>query len=121
MQLPLQITARDISLTPAIERAIRGKAQKLERFYEHILGCAVVVTTPHRHQHKGGEFNILVRLSVPGGELVVKREPHQDLYVAIRDTFDAARRQLQSFARRQRGEVKQHSLAPLPALPEPTA
>lgn len=118
MQLPLQITARDISLTPAIERAIRGKVQKLERLYENILGCTVVVTTPHRHQHKGGVFNILVRLTVPGGELVVRREPHQDLYVAIRDTFDAARRQLLSFASRQRGDIKQHSLTPLPALPE---
>ncbi len=41
-------------------------------------------------------------------EIVVKREPNADLYVAIRDSFDAARRQLQSFSGRQRGEVKIH-------------
>lgn len=108
MQLPLQITSRDISLTPAIERAIRNKVEKLENFYDHIMGCRVLVESPHRHHNKGVLFNVRVRLTVPGGELIVKREPHEDLYVAIRDTFVAARRQLQAFARRQRGDVKTH-------------
>lgn len=108
MQLPLQITSRDISLTPAIERAIRNKVEKLESFYDRIMGCRVLVESPHRHHNKGILFNVRVRLTVPGGELIVKREPHEDLYVAIRDTFTAARRQLQSFAKKQRGDVKTH-------------
>jgi len=50
---------------------------------------------------------------VPGGELVANREPdehhaYSDVYVAIRDAFDAMRRQLEDYARRQRGQVKEH-------------
>jgi ribosomal subunit interface protein len=112
MQLPLQITARDIALTDAIETAIRDKAAKLETFYDRIMSCRVLVEAPHRHQHKGVLFNVRIDMTVPGAEMVVKREPHEDLYVSIRDAFDAARRQLQEHARRQRGEVKRHNGVP---------
>jgi len=33
---------------------------------------------------------------------------HEDLYVALRDAFDAAKRQLEDYGRRQRGETKSH-------------
>lgn len=112
MQLPLQITARDFELTDSIEAVIREKTGKLETFYDRILGCRVVIETPHRSHHKGILYNVRIYLSVPGADLVVKREPHEDLYVAIRDAFDAARRQLQDYARRQRGEVKSREAVP---------
>ena len=57
----------------------------------------MLVEVPHRHQHKGVLYNVRIDMTAPGGELVVKREPAEDLYVAIRDAFDAARRQLQEF------------------------
>jgi ribosome-associated translation inhibitor RaiA len=72
------------------------------------MGCQVFVESPHKHHHKGSLFNVRIRLTVPGSELVVKREPHVDLYVAIRDACNAARRQLQEYVHRQRGDVKSH-------------
>ena len=36
----------------------------------------------------------------------------KDIYVAIRDAFKAARRQLQDYARKQSGAVKRHKPAP---------
>ena len=110
MKLPLQITARDVSLSEIADQSIREKAAKLDTFYDKIMGCRVLVEAPHRHQHQGVLYNVRIDLTVPGSELVVKRESHEDLYVAIRDAFDAARRQLQEFAHRQRGEVKTHQL-----------
>ncbi len=112
MQLPLQITARNMSLSEAAEQTIREKAAKLENFHDKITSCRVVVECPHRHKHQGVLYNVRIDLTVPGAELVVKREPNEDLYVAIRDAFDAARRQLQDHARRQRGEVKIHEEPP---------
>lgn len=41
-----------------------------------------------------------------------KHAAHEDIYVAIRDAFDAARRKLQDYARRQRGDVKIHEGSP---------
>ncbi len=101
----------------AIEAHIREKAAKLDQFYDRITRCRVVVEAPHRHHHKGKLFNIRIDMTVPGGELVVNRDPskraaHTDVYVAIRDAFDAARRKLQDFARRQRGDIKVHEAAP---------
>jgi hypothetical protein len=32
-----------------------------------------------------------------------------DVYVALRDAFDSARRLLQDYARERRGDVKQHA------------
>ena len=34
---------------------------------------------------------------------------HKDVYLAIRDAFKEARRQLQDYARKLRGDVKMHS------------
>lgn len=107
MQLPLQITARDISLSEAAEADIRAKAANLDTYYDGIMGCRVVVEGPVRH-HRKGPFTVRVDLSVPGTELVVDRHSDADLYVAIRDAFDAARRRLEDYARRQRGTVKSH-------------
>jgi ribosomal subunit interface protein len=104
MRLPLQITARDIELTEAIETAVRKKAEKLDQFSDRIMACRVVIECPHRHHHKGVLYNVHIDLTVPGAELVVKREPNEDLYVALRDAFDAAARQLREYMDR----IKEH-------------
>lgn len=109
MQSPLQITTRDIPHSEALENHIRQKVAKLETFYPHIMGCHVVVDVPHKHKHQGRQFNIHLDINVPGNELVVNREADGDVYVALRDAFDAAKRQLSSFGRRQRGAVKSHA------------
>jgi ribosomal subunit interface protein len=108
VELPLQITVRNASISEAVEEDIREKAASLDSFYGHIMGCRVAVEAPHRHQHRGILYNVRIDITVPGSELVIKREPHEDVYVAVRDAFDAARRQLEDFARRQRGDVKTH-------------
>ena len=97
-----------MQLTEAIESEIQKKSDKLEKVYNRITRCKVVVESPHRHSHQGKLYNVQIRMSVPGAELVIKRNPHEDLYVAVRDSFNAARRKLEDYARRQRGDVKQH-------------
>lgn len=109
MKFQLQITARDIPHSDALESHIRQKAEKLEAFYPHIMGCRVVIEVPHKHKHQGRKFNIRLDLSVPGNKLVVNREADEDVYVALRDAFDAAKRQLEDYNRRQRGDIKAHA------------
>ncbi|ABB74208.1 ribosomal subunit interface protein [Nitrosospira multiformis ATCC 25196] len=109
MKLQLQITTRDIPHSDALESHIRQKAEKLETFYPQIMGCRIVVEVPHKHKHQGNLFNVRLDITVPGKELVVTREPNEDVYVALRDAFDAAKRQLEDYGRRQRGEVKAHA------------
>jgi cold shock CspA family protein/ribosome-associated translation inhibitor RaiA len=137
MDKALQITFRNMPASAAIEANLREKAAKLESLYDKIMSCRVIVEAPHRHHHKGKAYQVRIDLTVPGGELVINRAPkrlnpaklklpevsdkdlteshepsrhgaHEDVYVAIRDAFDAAGRKLQDFGRRRRGKVKVH-------------
>lgn len=108
MKTPLQITFRGVERSDAIEAHIRDKADKLETFFEPIMSCRVVVEVPHQHKHQGKAFNVRIDIGVPGGEIVVNRDNHEDVYVALRDAFDAAKRQLEDYGRRLRRETKTH-------------
>jgi len=110
MQRPVQITLRDVAPSEALEAHIRDKAAKLEEFYPQITGCKVTVEIPARHKHQGKLFNVRIDLHVPGGELVVNRDVDEDVYVALRDAFDSAKRQLDEYGNKQRGETKKHDL-----------
>jgi len=109
MQIPLQVTFRDMEHSDAVETRIREKAEKLQRYYDRIMGCRVVVEMPQRHKHQGKLHSVRIDLTVPGAELVANHTQHEDVYVAIRDAFDAMSRQLEDYARKQRGEVKTHA------------
>ena len=108
MQIPLQITIRDMEHSDALESHIRDKADKLDEFFDRIMSCRVVVEMPHKHQHQGKQFKVRLDIDVPGSEIVVNRDHAEDVYVALRDAFDAAKRQLEDYARKMRGDVKKH-------------
>ena len=103
----LNITSRDFVLPPAVEAQIREKVAALDIYYDRISHCEVAVEAPAiHHHHKGGPFIVRVRLTVPGAELVADHQDEQELSQAIRETFDAIRRQLEDHARQLRGAVK---------------
>lgn len=114
MQIPLQITFRDMEPSDAVEAAIREKAAKLDHFYDHNMSCRVMVEAPHGHHHQGRLYQVRIDMTVPDGELLVTHEhhhkdhSHEDVYVAIRDAFNAMKRQLEDYARKRRGKVKTH-------------
>ena len=115
MQLPLQITFRHMDSSDAVAARIRERAEELERFFDRIVSCRVVVECQHPRRQQGNLIRVRVDLKVPGGEIVVGRDPeahhaHEDVYVAIRDAFDATRRLLEDHVRRGRGDVKLHAV-----------
>ena len=110
---------------------VRAEAAKLDRYFNRILSCRVVIETPHRHHQRGAPFNLRIDLDVPGEEIVVNHAPslsnalaqsdsgkwvrhlkaiapHKDIYVTIHDAFKAARRRLEDYVRRLRGDIKIH-------------
>lgn len=104
MQFPLQISLRGMQHSDAIDQAVREKAAKLDRFYDHITSCRVVIAVDGRHKRHGRDITVHIDLKVPGGELAVTHEHDEDIQVALRDAFDAARRRLEDYARQQRGD-----------------
>lgn len=135
MILPVQITFRNMPPSDAVAARVQEEAERLDEFYKRITSCRVIVEIPHRHHVAGDQVHIRIELGVPGGEIVVRHEPtlrsalqrggeeewekhleahpqHKDISVSIRDAFKSARRQLQDYARRQRGQVKVHDATP---------
>jgi hypothetical protein len=131
MDVRLQITFRNLAPSPIVEEWIGVEAAKLETFYRRPMACRVAVEVPHRHHKNGSPYHIRIDLSVPGGELVVTRQPDvrkrlwqkgelhvrkyfeiqrddRKLHLAIHEAFRAAGRALARYAQRQRGEVKTH-------------
>ena len=103
MNRALQITYRGMAASDALNEHIRGQADKLEQFFDGIVGCHVVVEEPHKHKQKGKHFHVRVDLQVPGRSIVAARDPeerigHEDAYKAVTDAFEAAQRQLQHYA-----------------------
>lgn len=135
MILPLQITFRNMESSEEVKGWIQEEANKLDEFHGKITGCRVVVELPSRRRKAGNLYHVRVDLTVPGGEMVVKRQPnlrvlpgrtdreaskslevkvpHKDLRQAINDAFASMRRRLQDYSRRRRREVKIHTGPPL--------
>ena len=111
MQQPIQVTFRGMAPSPALEEAIRERAAKLERFHPRVLSCRAVVEEAARHKQQGKQFVVRLDIKLAGAEVAINRDHSEDPFVAVRDAFDAARRQLEDHARRQRGEVKSHCRA----------
>jgi ribosomal subunit interface protein len=110
----VQITFRGMESSPSAETQVRHKVEELQQFSDRISACRVTLETAHRRHRQGNVYQVRVDLAVPGGTIVVNREPgedhaHEDLYVAIRDAFDAARRRLQDHVKRLDGVHKQHA------------
>lgn len=133
MLMPPQITFRGIPHSRALEDAILERVSWLEQFYQGIVSCRVFVDVPDRHRRDGRHFHVTIELTVPHGTIVVNHAPSLHAWLkdagavshpkqsetdsvrryrhtAIHDAFDVARRRLQDFARRQRGDVKHHEV-----------
>jgi ribosomal subunit interface protein len=112
MRIPLQITFRNIPKSSAIEANISEKADKLDRFYDKIMSCRVAVEESQRRHHQGKLYSVRIDITVPGKELAVSRQENEDVYVAIRDSFNAAVRILEEHSSRIQNEVKSHTEMP---------
>lgn len=117
MQVPLELAFDNMEHSDAIEARVRKKVAHLDKLYDRLTSCRVTIEAPHKHHRQGNKYNVRIFLGVPQGQLLVNRDPgdfyaHEDVYVAIRDAFDAAERQLKKYHRKMRGDVKAHE-APL--------
>jgi len=113
MQVPIEVYFHNTAKSDAVEATVQELAKKLERYADIIVSCRVTIGAPHKHHQQGKLFHVTVDVHLPGEHIVVNRDPsqhhaHEDVTVAIRDAFDAARRQLQDYVRVRRGKVKTH-------------
>jgi len=113
MVVPVRLSFRGMKPSASAEAQVQKRADELEQFHPRIVACKVMLEEATRRQHQGKIFHVRIDLTVPGREIVVNRDPaehhaHEDLNVAIRDAFNAARRQLEDHVRLQGSAVKAH-------------
>jgi ribosomal subunit interface protein len=100
MPAEVQVTMRGLQQSEALEARIRERVAKLDIQYPGlIIRCHVVAEQPHHHQQQGAQFVVRMDIAVPGRNIAVNRDHSEDIYVALRDACDAARRQLDQHAR----------------------
>ena len=128
MLLPVQVTFRNVDDVTGLEDLVQKEAAKLDRFYDRISSCRVVVERPQRAA-SGKLYHVRIDLGLPKGELVIKHTPtlhgslqdaktgksrkeaksvleHKTPERAIHEAFHEMRRRLQDYSRRQTGFVK---------------
>ena len=109
MKLPLELSFEGLARSEAIEAAVAKQADKLDRYYGELMRCQVRIVSDDKHKHQGKSFAVRIVLTFPGHEIVSNRESDEDVYVALRDAFDATARQLEDAVRKMRGNVKTHA------------
>jgi ribosomal subunit interface protein len=104
-----QILFHKIDQSHALVQAVQKRINKLERFCDHIMSGRVVLDSPHNCHLKGKVYSVSIEIHTAFKEVIVNQEQHnnhahEDLYIAIRDAFDVAERQLTSIDKKHRIE-----------------
>ena len=104
MQTGLQIHFHGMETSAALEARIRERFAEIERRCPELTGGRVTVEKESRNHVKGNLFRVSLLLNRPGRDVVVSRSGtkdhgHADVYIALRDSFDAAERQVDETAR----------------------
>lgn len=107
MNTPLEILFNGLDKSAAIEAKIAERAGKLEKLFDRMTYCRVVVAAPNKHHHKGKTYEVKIDIGIPGtAPLIVTHESavgqaQEDLKIALRDAFDTAGRRLNEIANKK--------------------
>lgn len=101
MQTPLEVNFHDVPRSEWSESLIQERAARLERFSDAIISCTVIVSQPHKHQHKGNSYRVSIEVRLPRNRrLIVTDEPEAapsaevNLHSVIIKTFSAMEERL---------------------------
>jgi ribosome-associated translation inhibitor RaiA len=112
MEAPVEIHFHGLERSDAIERRVRAKVSKLAKHFERMTRCRVVVEAPHRNPQRPKVYLIKIEIAVPGRSPIVVMNAREgsdaaeELGLALRDAFEAARRKLNDVAARLAGRSK---------------
>ena len=118
MERALQIAFKNLDSSKFVEKLIRERVERLQRFHPNITGARIVVEVPHRSAEGAKTpVGIRVEIDVPGHNTIVakgeqdRREMKGDTSAIVNRVFEAAERQLEQTAAIMNREVKCHGSA----------
>jgi ribosome-associated translation inhibitor RaiA len=100
MQPTITLSYRHVEHSGALEDRARKLGARLERFSDRIMQCHMTLEGPGGGHDGGPGYLVKIDLTVPGAQihadsLHVDGAGHKDIYLALRDAFNSAKRQLQ--------------------------
>ncbi|HET9947727.1 MAG TPA: universal stress protein [Longimicrobiales bacterium] len=109
--VPFAIQYHEVGPSPEVERFVLRGIQRLERAAPDLIRVDVTVSRRSARRHKGDLYDVTLRLSVAGPDVVVSRTPpprvqNENVVRAINDAFRTARRRLLERRAVARGDVK---------------
>jgi ribosomal subunit interface protein len=109
-----QVVFRNIDHSISVEEAVQKRLEKLERFCDEIHSLKVTLESPHNYHHKGKVYHVGVEAMIPNHDIVVTHDhhdkhAHEDIYVAIRDAFNAVERKLKAVYGKQRRRMTKNT------------
>ena len=95
---------------------------KLTRSFPAMIRGTMVIEGRHHHHNQGNLYHVSIRAHLPNGDVNVTHDPehnhaHEDVYVAMRDACEAARKQLSAITRRSQAPGRRHERARFDANP----
>ena len=107
MKSNTQVLFRGIEHSQAVEDAVHKRLEKLTRYSDKIQSMRVILEAPHNNHYKGRVYHVGVEALIPNHDIVVAHDhhdnqAHEDIYVAIRDAFNAVERRLKAVTAKQR-------------------
>ena len=125
MNFPLTITFHNMPRSIQIEEEVQAHAKRLAKVHPRIQQCEVILDLPHHHRNKGNEFQVKIRLGIPGHTMALTSSAtrhcdHTDVHKVVRDAFDSARRQVRRcrvkpWEKRQREHQRARTFYGVPA------
>lgn len=111
MDVPVEIAYRHLESSDAVENRIHEHIDKLKQVFDRLVSCRVTVELVAGHR-KGRRFVVTVEANVPGKAHFMghssndEEHMHDDVYLAIRDAFNAVRRQLKDYSEKTRADKR---------------
>lgn len=101
MSVPIQITGKNLKLTPTLKTDVDHKFQKLEKHFSHMTSIHVTLEVEkvnHREQHTAKAL-----INLPRGNIVAE-ETSDDMYASIDVLIDKLDKQLIKHKEKMKGE-----------------
>jgi putative sigma-54 modulation protein len=124
MRSSITLTFRHIDHSGALEARARELGDRLQRYGESISRCHMTLEGTHSAHHAGGSYNVHIALSVPGAQIHADSlqgngAGHADIYAALREAYNNAKRQLQELHARRYKSAGRAAIEQLGATPKP--
>jgi ribosome-associated translation inhibitor RaiA len=105
MAAQLHIVVRDMRHPQGFDVKARRMLDRLEKICPRITAFHLTLGEEN-HQHSGGRFCLKLDVRAPRIEIVVTRDYQEDVYTALREACQTARRQLIEHMERGQGADK---------------